>query len=491
MTHGIASNPVPPGSEGGRPEGSELDIEKQAKDDISISRSGDSRNTSRETLETGGIGKYNEGKDEPVTRVASNVVNRVLSRISTKKSWADPGPPPDGGLKAWTQCGVGVAVVTTTWGFVNSFGVFQQFYVGYLDRPPSDIAWIGSLQVFLLFLIGTFTGRLADAGYLREVFALGSLLQLLGIFMASISTKYWHFLLAQGICVGLGNGCLFCPAVALTSTYFSTKKSLAIGIAACGSAVGGLIFPVMVQKLLPQIGFGWTMRCLGLVDGMLLLAVNLFARQRVPPRKGGQILDLDSFKDRTYTLYAIGMFFTFWGVYFAFFYLSAFGRDVLGFQQGESINLILVLNGLGIIGRVVPNHLADRFFGPLNLMLIASLLCSVIVYCMIAVESHSGIYVWAVAYGLTGAAVQSLFPAILGSLTKNDLSKAGVRIGMVFSIVSFAVLSGPPIAGALIVKANGGYLYAQCFAATSIMIGCGLMTAARLCSTGKVFKVKI
>jgi hypothetical protein len=43
-----------------------------------------------------------------------------------------------------------------------------------LNRPPSDISWIGSIQVFLLFFIGTFTGRLTDAGYFRQVFMVGS-----------------------------------------------------------------------------------------------------------------------------------------------------------------------------------------------------------------------------------------------------------------------------------------------------------------------------
>lgn len=473
-----------------RTEDSDLDIEK-GKHDLSIRREiTGSPNSSTETIEMGGISEY-PAKHEPITKTASNIARKVLTNISTKHSWVDPGPPPDGGFNAWLQCAMGLLVVTTTWGFINSFGVFQSFYVGFLDRPASDIAWIGSLQVFFLFLLGTFSGRLTDAGYFREVFAFGSVLQLIGIFMASISTKYWHFLLAQGVCVGLANGCLFCPGVALVSTYFSTKKSLAIGIAACGSAVGGLVFPVMVQKLLPQIGFQWTMRCLGLVDGVLLLTINLFAKQRVPPRRSGQILDLASFKDKTYLLYGIGMFFTFWGVYVAFFFLAAFGRDQVGFAREESINLILVLNGVGIVGRVVPNHLADRLFGPLNLIVVASASCALIMYCMILVRSKPGIYVWAVTYGLFGAAVQSLFPAVLGSLTKHDLSKAGVRIGMIFTIVSFAVLSGPPIAGVLIVKGNGSYTYAWIFAGSSILVGCGCMAAARLCSTGMTFKVKV
>lgn len=30
-------------------------------------------------------------------------IGAIMSRMSTKSSWIDPGPPPDGGRKAWTQ----------------------------------------------------------------------------------------------------------------------------------------------------------------------------------------------------------------------------------------------------------------------------------------------------------------------------------------------------------------------------------------------------
>ncbi|KFY09680.1 hypothetical protein V492_05386, partial [Pseudogymnoascus sp. VKM F-4246] len=425
---------------------------------------------------------------DPITKTESNVVRRVLTHLSARTSNVSIGPPPDGGFHAWLQCAMACMTVTTTWGFVNSFGMFQSFYVGFLDRPPSDIAWIGGFQVFFLFFVGTFSGRLADAGYFKQVIFVGSFLQLLGIFMASISTQYWQLILSHGICVGLGNGCIFAPAVALVSTYFSTKKSLAIGISASGGAIGGLIFPSMVQNLLPKIGFAWTMRSLGLVDAILLLCVNLFAKQRVPPRRSGQFLDLNSFRDLTYTLYGVGMFFTFWGLYFPFFYLSAFARDKIGFEQTKSINLVLLLNGVGIPARIIANYIADTWTGPLNLMLFAALGGSIVMFSMIAVHDTAGLYTWTVIYGTPGASVQSLFPAVLGSLTSKDLSKAGVRIGMIFTMVSFAVLSGPPICGALITAGNGSYLGPQIFTACSILLGCGLMCGARFATTGTTIK---
>lgn len=90
-------------------------------------------------------------------------------------------------------------------------------------------------------------------------------------------------------------------------------------------------------------------------------------------------------------------------------------------------------------------------------------------------------------YGFFGGGIQSLFPSALSSLT-TDLSKAGTRIGMVFSIVSIATLTGPPLAGALIGRDDGQYLYAQLFGGTSMILGSLLLVGARVSQTGFVLK---
>lgn len=95
--------------------------------------------------------------------VFGGLAERVLSRTTSKSSF-NPGPPPDGGLRAWTSVAAGHLVIMNTWGYINSFGVFQTYYATELGLPPATISWIGSIQVFLLFFIGTFTGRITDAG---------------------------------------------------------------------------------------------------------------------------------------------------------------------------------------------------------------------------------------------------------------------------------------------------------------------------------------
>lgn len=43
------------------------------------------------------------------------------------------------------------------------------------------------------------------------------------------------------------------PSVAIMPSYFSTKIGLVIGIAASGSSMGGIIYPIMFYKLVDQV----------------------------------------------------------------------------------------------------------------------------------------------------------------------------------------------------------------------------------------------
>lgn len=240
----------------------------------------------------------------------------------TTKEVITVGDAPDGGLTAWLQVLCGHLIVFNVWGYINSYGIFQAYYVTALDRNASDISWVGSLQIFFVYFLGTFSGRATDAGYLRTVLVVGLFLQLLGVFMTSLSSSYRQLLLSQGVCQGIGDGLLFCPIVALMSTYFSRKRTLAISISACGAATGGLVFPAIAQQLLHRVGFAWTVRVMGFVILFNAVLILAFVRQRLPPRKTGPLIEWAAFTEVPYTVFALGTFFCFWAVYYAYSYVS-------------------------------------------------------------------------------------------------------------------------------------------------------------------------
>ena len=168
----------------------------------------------------------------------------------------------------------------------------------------------------------------------------------------------------------------------------------------------------------------------------------------------------------------------------------AYGITAFGISYTTSIHFLLIMNGIGLIGRMAPAFLADAYTGPMNAIIPCGAVSGIVYFGWIAVHSEGGLYIWAVIYGLFAAGIQSLFPATLSSLTKNP-QKMGVRMGMVFTIVSFACLTGTPISGALITAGKGSYLYTQIFSGGVILAGTALLTIGRLCGTGMVLKARI
>ncbi|RSL96054.1 hypothetical protein CDV31_013613 [Fusarium ambrosium] len=402
----------------------------------------------------------------------------------------DSNPPPDGGFKAWLHAGLLHIVFFNTWGVANGYGIFQQYYSQTLDESASSISWIGGLQIFLLFSVGVVTGRLTDAGYFRPIFAIGVFLQVLALFMTSLCTTYWQIFLAQSVCLGLGNGCTFCPALAILSQYFKKYRAFAVGLAAAGAAVGGLVYPVLINWLIfyDNVGFPWTLRTMGFVMLATYIPCLIWFEPRLPPRKSGPWIDTSAFTELPFIFFSMSMFFNFWGLYFAFFYLGTYARDQVGIS--EPIYLLMILNGVGIFGRIAPSLIADKWTGMLNALIPLSFCSSLLVYCWAAVKSTGGLYVFAVIYGFVAAALQALFPAVATTMTP-DPSRTGTRVGMILGIVSFANLTGPAICGAIINKSGGRYLEAEIFAASSILLGAFMALAARISKTGFVLKVKV
>ena len=169
--------------------------------------------------------------------------------------------------------------------------------------------------------------------------------------------------------------------------------------------------------------------------------------------------------------------------------LGSFGKNIIKISTTSAASLLLLINGVGILGRVIPAFFAARL-GPLNIMIPLTLLSGLILFCWAAVTTHTEIIVFDVFYGFIMAAAQGMFPPSLGSLT-DDLSKMGVRMGMVFSLCGFAVLIGNPLAGALITWHGGGYLGAQMFAGCAMTLSVMFLGAARVLKSGWSLKERV
>ena len=158
--------------------------------------------------------------------------------------------------------------------------------------------------------------------------------------------------------------------------------------------------------------------------------------------------------------------------------IASFARDEIGLSYSSSVNLVIVLNGIGLPARIIPAYLGDRYVGVLNVFIISLVINIIMYWSWLGVDSIGSFYIFTVLYGLSSAAFQSLFTPAITSLG-NDITKTGTRIGMAFTVIGFSALVGGPISGAL-VKADGGrYVAPTIWGAMSTVVGTAVMITAR------------
>lgn len=96
------------------------------------------------------------GEDAEIAQMQRDGALEKMGQESvTSEEVQSPKPPildfPDGGYRAWLLVFGAWLISFCTFGFVNSFGIFEAYYSTHqlAASTPSDIAWIGSFQVLL------------------------------------------------------------------------------------------------------------------------------------------------------------------------------------------------------------------------------------------------------------------------------------------------------------------------------------------------------
>lgn len=120
----------------------------------------------------------------------------------------------------------------------------------------------------------------------------------------------------------------FFPSVAAVSTHFSKYRASALGLVTAGSCLGmwplqhlphakelmthssgGVIYPIVLQRLLSRVGFAWSVRILGFIT-LFCCCISIFTvKSRLPPtRRSGPWMDTKAFRDTRFALLTAGSF---------------------------------------------------------------------------------------------------------------------------------------------------------------------------------------
>ncbi|KAE8363805.1 MFS general substrate transporter [Aspergillus caelatus] len=396
---------------------------------------------------------------------------------------------PDGGLRAWSVVAGAAGLMFCAFGYVNSFGVYQEYYQTHQlsTRPPNDISWLGSLQVFFLFS-GTLIGGPLFDQYGSVVLWPSALLFIFSAMMTSLCKDYYQFLLAQGILEGITSGMIMAPGLAAVSHYFFHNRGAALGIAVAGSSLGGVIFPIALTKMLnnPKLGFGWSVRiCAFMMLGILLPSCAV-VRPRLPPRKKAIVL-WSGFRNPLFVSTVLSNLFLVMGLFIPMFYLPTYAERAHGMSQQLSLYLVATLNGGSFFGRIILGMAADRLLGRLNVLGISGLATGIMCFCWTRAHSVGAIVVFSVIYGFTSGAVVSMLSACFAQIPK-DPRDIGTYIGMGMFCAAFGALIGTPISGVL-VSQSGGFETASTFSGVVTIVGSFMVLVVKLLSGKGVWSI--
>lgn len=301
--------------------------------------------------------------------------------------------------------------------------------------------------------------------------ATGTVLFALGLIATSFSTQYYQLVLSQGIVTGLAAGCFYLPGIAIPPLHFGPKhRTTILGIVAAGSGVGGIVFPVMVKKLLPRVGFGWTVRAIAFATVPLNIFATLVLRTNTCPEQKRKLFDVRMFKEPKYVILCASAFFGFGALYIPIFFIEEYALQQTNISSDLASYLVPIVMAGSLFGRTLPNMLAEKLQRPLLVLIATTGLASLLCFVWIALKSAqaSGIVVFSVLYGFVSGGYVSLIPPVVVALAP-DLEKIGTRFGMLLEWAAFGALAGNPLAGAIL-SGTQSYVELQCFTGVALML---------------------
>ncbi|KAI0578199.1 monocarboxylate transporter [Pyrenophora tritici-repentis] len=184
---------------------------------------------------------------------------------------------PEGGLLAWSVVLGAFSGISASIGIYNSSGIFEAYVSTELlpDLSKTSIGWIFGIYTFVTWFLGVQIRPTA-------LMVAERVCTLWGIFALSRCTEYYQAL-AFSILNATGSSLLVTPANASVAHWFNTCRGLASGAAFVGGSFGGVIFPLLLQSLIPKIACPWSLRVLGLILLLLCDTSVVLCRSRLPP----------------------------------------------------------------------------------------------------------------------------------------------------------------------------------------------------------------
>lgn len=349
-------------------------------------------------------------------------------------------------------------------GGAYSFGAFFSQIQSNFAVGSFSVASVFSLTAFIYYVVGVFSGSLADRISTRRVVCSGIISLALGFFLASLASgSLQWFLLWFCSLVGLGVGLVYVPTVAAVQRWFIKHRSKASGVALAGTGVGTFVGPTAAGLLMQHFSWETTMQIFAvtiLVVGLLVAvlvrgnpqslgllpdgldATSACAGQQAKP--GGMRLAEAAATGRFWWYFG-AIFFGSVGLFLALVHINPYARQ-FGMSATQA-NLLIGLIGVGNVGgRLFLGSIGDRI-GARRLLIVLTFALMLLNLLWLGAHTFAALALFALCFGVANGGCISLYPSVTASWF--GTANLGAILGALYISVGIAALIGGSVAGLL------------------------------------------
>ncbi|XP_066250782.1 monocarboxylate transporter 2-like [Euwallacea similis] len=172
--------------------------------------------------------------------------------------------PPDGGW-GWLIVASVTFIMFCIDGFGYCFAIFFEEIQRDFKCSLTEIALVTSISGGFYYLLGPITCSILNKMGFQLIAVIGGLLASLAFLSASFMTTLLPFTLIVGCLGGISFNLMYSPTVVAVTFYFERWRALAMSICCCGSSLGIMAFPIIMEKGLKTMGWRAKFRLMSVV----------------------------------------------------------------------------------------------------------------------------------------------------------------------------------------------------------------------------------
>lgn len=355
--------------------------------------------------------------------------------------------------------GVSIGAVYFTYGLVAvSFGeTFQA------DRM---VLMLGVTCIMITSgIISPWAGVWLDRYPIKRLMLIGVLCLSGGYLALSFVTAMWQVLIIYGSLIAVATT-LAGPLAAntLLVRWFHQRRTLALGIAAAGTSLGGLAFPILLQWLIDSFEWRAAFQILSAIilvcsaPWIILLIVNHPADRDLHPDGAAAPVSQDSLQQHQALHFSNTKAFmrskSFWAIAFVAGALTAVQTAMLanlvpfvtdsGATASSAALLLSLLAATSVLGKLLFGIVGDRI--DLRVAFAGTLIVQCIALgCFLSNQQFAVLALGTVLLGLASGGMLPIWGGIVGQVFGAD--NYGRAMGLMTPIITLLALTAPPLAG--------------------------------------------